>query len=314
MGRRRKGRDIHGVILLDKPIGMSSNAVLQKVKRLFFAAKAGHTGALDPLATGMLPICLGEATKFSQYLLDSDKRYLVTAKLGVRTSTSDSDGEIVSERSVDVYLEYLQEMLKTFLGETEQTPSMYSALKYQGQPLYKYARQGIDVPRKSRNITVFSIELIRFENNEVDLEIHCSKGTYIRTIVDDLGELLSCGAHVTALRRTQVANYPYENMVSLDELVQLSEQGVKDEPLYDALDDLLLPVDTAIQNFAEVNITEMMAQAFQHGQSLQISSAPLNSTVRVSAGDNKTFLGLAEVDALGNVAPKRVVQMASNAG
>lgn len=311
MGRRRKGRNVHGVILLDKPIAMSSNAVLQKVKRLFFAAKAGHTGALDPLATGMLPICLGEATKFSQYLLDSDKRYLVTAKLGIRTSTSDSDGEIVSERPVDVDLERLQAMLTTFLGDIEQTPSMYSALKYQGQPLYKYARQGIDVPRKTRNITVFSIQLIRFEKDEVDLEIHCSKGTYIRTIVDDLGELLGCGAHVTALRRTQVANYPYENMVSLNELIELSEKSCEDTQLYDALDNLLLPVDTAIQSFPEVHITEIMAEGFQQGQSVQVASAPLNTTVRVFSGTAKVFLGLAEVDEFGNVAPKRLVRMES---
>ncbi|GAM71927.1 tRNA pseudouridine synthase B [Vibrio sp. JCM 19236] len=175
MARRRKGRPVNGVILLDKPTGISSNDALQKVKRIFFAEKAGHTGALDPLATGMLPICLGEATKFSQYLLDSDKRYRTIAKLGERTNTSDSDGEVVETRPVNVTEELLQECIEKFRGTTDQVPSMFSALKYQGKPLYEYAREGIEVPRESRKITVYEINLIRFEGDEVELEVHCSK-------------------------------------------------------------------------------------------------------------------------------------------
>ena len=196
MGRRRKGRAINGVVLVDKHQGASSNNILQRVRWAFGAAKAGHTGALDPLATGLLPICLGEATKFSQFLLDTDKTYQVTAKLGVRTTTSDADGEVVSEKPVAVEEAQLDTAIDTFRGTTDQMPSMYSALKHEGQPLYKYARQGIEVPRKVRPITVYSIERTRFEGDELDMTIHCSKGTYIRTIVDDLGEKLGCGAHV----------------------------------------------------------------------------------------------------------------------
>ena len=175
---RRRGRDINGVLLLDKPQGMSSNDALQKVKRIYNANRAGHTGALDPLATGMLPICLGEAMKFSQYLLDSDKRYRVIARLGQRTDTSDADGQIVEERPVTFSAEQLAAALDTFRGDIEQIPSMYSALKYQGKKLYEYARQGIEVPREARPITVYELLFIRHEGNELELEIHCSKGTY----------------------------------------------------------------------------------------------------------------------------------------
>lgn len=212
MARRTKGRNIDGIVLLDKPTGMSSNHALQRVKRIYNASKAGHTGALDPLATGMLPVCLGEATKFSQHLLDADKRYLVTAKLGQRTDTSDSDGEVVSERPLNFTQEALDAALDSFRGDTLQVPSMFSALKYQGQPLYKYAREGKEVPREARPITVFELNFIKLEGDELTLDIHCSKGTYIRTIIDDLGEKLGCGAHVIMLRRTAVAGYPYERM------------------------------------------------------------------------------------------------------
>lgn len=207
---RRRGRDIHGVLLLDKSSGLSSNDALQKVKRLYNANRAGHTGALDPLATGMLPICLGEATKFSQHLLESDKRYRVIARLGQRTDTSDADGIVVSERPVTFSADMLEQALESFRGETQQVPSMYSALKYQGRKLYEYAREGIEVPRESRRIVVYELLFIRHEGDELELEIHVSKGTYIRTIIDDLGEKLGCGAHVTYLRRLQVATYPIE--------------------------------------------------------------------------------------------------------
>ncbi|EBY6507185.1 tRNA pseudouridine(55) synthase TruB, partial [Salmonella enterica subsp. enterica serovar Agama] len=222
---RRRGRDIHGVLLLDKPQGMSSNDVLQKVKRIYNANRAGHTGALDPLATGMLPICLGEATKFSQYLLDSDKRYRVIARLGQRTDTSDADGQIVQERPVTFSAEQLASALETFRGDIEQIPSMYSALKYQGKKLYEYARQGIEVPREARPITVYELLFIRHEGNELELEVHCSKGTYIRTIIDDLGEKLGCGAHVTYLRRLTVSKYPVDRMVTLEHLRELVAQA-----------------------------------------------------------------------------------------
>ncbi|AWA99539.1 MULTISPECIES: tRNA pseudouridine(55) synthase TruB [Vibrio] len=308
MARRRKGRPINGVILLDKPTGISSNDALQKVKRIYFAEKAGHTGALDPLATGMLPICLGEATKFSQFLLDSDKRYRVIAKLGERTDTSDSDGEVVETRPIDVNLEKLEACIDTFRGESDQVPSMFSALKYQGKPLYEYARKGIEVPRESRKITVYEIVLHRFEGDEVEMEVHCSKGTYIRTIVDDLGEMLGCGAHVTMLRRTGVAKYPYEKMVTLEQLNELLEQAHRDEVApKELLDPLLLPMDTAVEDLPEVNLNAELTNLVQHGMPVQVFGAPEGTPIRMTSGEEKLFIGVAEVNDDGKVAPKRLV-------
>ncbi|MFH4413857.1 tRNA pseudouridine(55) synthase TruB [Vibrio diabolicus] len=308
MARRRKGRPINGVILLDKPTGISSNDALQKVKRIYFAEKAGHTGALDPLATGMLPICLGEATKFSQFLLDSDKRYRVIAKLGERTNTSDSDGEVVETRPVDVTLDKLEACIDQFRGESDQVPSMFSALKYQGKPLYEYARKGIEVPRESRKITVYEIVLHRFEGDEVEMEVHCSKGTYIRTIVDDLGEMLGCGAHVTMLRRTGVAKYPYENMVTLEQLNELLEQAHREERApRELLDPLLLPMDTAVEDLPEVNLVPELAHMVQHGQPVQVFGAPTEGSLRLTMGEERLFIGVGEMNEDGKIAPKRLV-------
>lgn len=308
MARRRKGRPINGVILLDKPTGISSNDALQKVKRIYFAEKAGHTGALDPLATGMLPICLGEATKFSQFLLDSDKRYRVIAKLGERTNTSDSDGEVVETRPVDVTLEKLEASIEKFRGESDQVPSMFSALKYQGKPLYEYARKGIEVPRESRKITVYEIILHRFEGDEVEMEVHCSKGTYIRTIVDDLGEMLGCGAHVTMLRRTAVAKYPYEKMVTLEQLNELLEQAHREEITpRELLDPLLMPMDTAVEDLPEVNLIPELADMVQHGQPVQVLGAPEQGALRLTMGEERLFIGVGEMNDDGKIAPKRLV-------
>ncbi|HGF5097912.1 TPA: tRNA pseudouridine(55) synthase TruB [Vibrio parahaemolyticus] len=308
MARRRKGRPINGVILLDKPTGISSNDALQKVKRIYFAEKAGHTGALDPLATGMLPICLGEATKFSQFLLDSDKRYRVIAKLGERTNTSDSDGEVVETRPVDVTLEKLEACIEKFRGESDQVPSMFSALKYQGKPLYEYARKGIEVPRESRKITVYEIVLHRFEGDEVEMEVHCSKGTYIRTIVDDLGEMLGCGAHVTMLRRTAVAKYPYEKMVTLEQLNELLEQAHREEIApRELLDPLLMPMDTAVEDLPEVNLIPELADMVQHGQPVQVLGAPDQGSLRLTMGEERLFIGVGEMNDDGKIAPKRLV-------
>ncbi len=308
MARRRKGRPIDGVLLLDKPTGISSNDALQKVKRIYFAEKAGHTGALDPLATGMLPICLGEATKFSQFLLDSDKRYRVIAKLGERTNTSDSDGEVVETREVHVDRQTLLEKIEQFRGETDQVPSMFSALKYQGRPLYEYAREGIEVPRESRKITVYDIELLRFEGVEVEMDVHCSKGTYIRTIVDDLGEMLGCGAHVIDLRRTAVAKYPYEQMVTLEQLEALLQQA-KEQDIQpkELLDPLLLPMDTAVQDLPEVNVIPELADMVLHGQAVQVFGAPTKGQVRITSGDEHLFIGVGQMDDDGKIAPKRLV-------
>ncbi|MCR9627877.1 tRNA pseudouridine(55) synthase TruB [Vibrio antiquarius] len=308
MARRRKGRPINGVILLDKPTGISSNDALQKVKRIYFAEKAGHTGALDPLATGMLPICLGEATKFSQFLLDSDKRYRVIAKLGERTNTSDSDGEVVETRPIDVTLDKLEACIEKFRGESDQVPSMFSALKYQGKPLYEYARKGIEVPRESRKITVYEIVLHRFDGDEVEMEVHCSKGTYIRTIVDDLGEMLGCGAHVTMLRRTGVAKYPYEKMVTLEQLNELLEQAHREERApRELLDPLLLPMDTAVEDLPEVNLVPELADMVQHGQPVQVFGAPTEGSLRLTMGEERLFIGVGEMNEDGKIAPKRLV-------
>jgi len=305
---RRRGRDVHGVLLLDKPQGVSSNDVLQKVKRIFNANRAGHTGALDPLATGMLPICLGEATKFSQYLLDSDKRYRVIARLGERTDTSDADGNIVQTRPVSFSQADLDSALESFRGETLQVPSMFSALKHQGRPLYEYARQGIVIEREPRPITVYELQFIRWQDNELELEIHCSKGTYIRTIIDDLGEKLGCGAHVIMLRRVQVARYPYERMVTLEQLNSLlteaTEAGI---PLETQLDPLLLPMDSPAADFPEVNIPPAVADFFRQGQPVQASNAPAQGLVRVSEGEARKFIGMAEIADDGRIAPRRLV-------
>ena len=310
MAKKRKGRAINGVLLLDKPYDMSSNSALQKVKRIYFAQKAGHTGALDPLATGMLPICLGEGTKFSQFLLDTDKTYQVTAKLGVRTTTSDIDGEVVSERAVEVSAEQLAIALDSFRGMTKQIPSMYSALKYQGQPLYKYAREGIEVPRESRDITVFRLDLLRFEGDEVDLDIHVSKGTYIRTIIDDLGELLGCGAHVAQLHRSAVGNYPTDRMVSMAQLEALLAQAESEElapSVY--LDPLLLPMTSACDGIPVVFVDDMSANFLRHGNPVQCSNAPSDGLVQVFIGDDVEsgeFIGIGFIDDDGLVAPKRI--------
>lgn len=309
MAKRRKGRAVNGVLLLDKPYEMSSNHALQKVKRIYFAQKAGHTGALDPLATGMLPVCLGEGTKFSQFLLDTDKTYIVTAKLGIRTTTSDADGEVVSEKPVNVSQEQLMNAVDTFRGESKQVPSMYSALKHQGQPLYKYAREGIEIEREARDITVFRLDVLRFEDDEVDMEIHVSKGTYIRTIIDDLGELLGCGAHVAMLRRVAVGGYPRDKMVTLEQLeallAQANEENVVPATL---LDPLLLPMNTACGDMPIVYVDDMSANFLRHGNPVQAANAPLEGLVQVFVENEQEqeFIGVGIIDDNGLVAPKRI--------
>ena len=305
---RRRGRDVHGVFLLDKHQGASSNDVLQKVKRLFNANKAGHTGALDPLATGMLPICLGEATKFSQYLLDSDKRYRVIARLGERTDTSDADGNIVETRAITFDQAALDAALDYFRGDTMQVPTMFSALKYQGRKLYEYAREGITVPREARPIKVFELQFIRWEGDELELEIHVSKGTYIRTIIDDLGERLGCGAHVIMLRRLQVARYPIERMVTLEQLQEVAATvNMAETPDYSALDALLLPMDSPAEEFPMVNLLPTVAAYFKQGMPVQVADAPEQGLVRVTEGDEHKFIGMAEIADDGRVAPRRLV-------
>ena len=299
---RKRGRDIHGVFLLDKPQGMSSNDIMQKVKRIFQANKAGHTGALDPLATGMLPICLGEATKFSQFLLDADKRYLVTAKLGERTDTSDAEGQIVETREVKVKTPEILTALEQFRGDILQVPTMFSALKHNGKPLYEYARQGITVEREARPITIFELNFIEYNAPYLTLEVHCSKGTYIRTLVDDLGEVLGCGAHVTMLRRTAVADYPTEKMLDWNALQSLAEQ--QDLALLDAL---LLPIDTAVAKLPTLTLNESQTQGIGFGQRIKFDNLNrLQGQVRLFSHENR-FLGVAVIDENNVIRPQRLV-------
>lgn len=305
-----RGREVHGVLLLDKPAELSSNDTLQKVRRLFNAKKAGHTGALDPLATGMLPICLGEATKFSQFLLDSDKRYRVIARLGQRTDTSDVHGKIICQRPIEITQLQLDQALDKFRGHLIQIPSMYSALKYQGKPLYEYVRQGITIEREGRPITVYDLQFERWQGNELELTIHCSKGTYIRTIIDDLGELLGCGAHVIYLRRLQVASYPSERMVTIEQLYTLKQQVELGTTSLEAqLDPLLLPMDTAVNHFPEINISSSVASYFKQGQAVVVANHRLSegNKVRVTEGDMHKFIGIAEIDEQNRIAPSRLV-------
>ena len=299
---RKRGRDIHGVFLLDKPQGMSSNDIMQKVKRIFQANKAGHTGALDPLATGMLPICLGEATKFSQFLLDADKRYLVTAKLGERTDTSDAEGQIVETREVKVKTPEILTALEQFRGDILQVPTMFSALKHNGKPLYEYARQGITVEREARPITIFELKFIEYNAPYLTLEVHCSKGTYIRTLVDDLGEVLGCGAHVTMLRRTAVADYPTEKMLDWNTLQALVEP--QDLSLLDAL---LLPMDTAVAKLPTLTLDESQTQGIGFGQRVKFDNPnSLQGQVRLFSHENR-FLGVAVIDENNVIRPQRLV-------
>ena len=296
---RKRGRDIDGVFLLDKPQGMSSNDIMQKVKRVFQANKAGHTGALDPLATGMLPICLGEATKFSQFLLDADKRYVVTAKLGERTDTSDAEGQVVETRPVNVETSQILTALEQFRGDILQVPTMFSALKHNGKPLYEYARAGITVEREARPITIFELNFIEYQAPFLTLEVHCSKGTYIRTLVDDLGEVLGCGAHVTVLRRTAVADYPAEKMMTWDALQALAEQG--------DLDQHLLPIDTAVSKLPALKLNAEQSKGIGFGQRVKFANeAKLRGQVRLFS-DKNIFLGVALMDDNNVIRPQRLI-------
>lgn len=308
MARRRKGRDVHGIFLLDKGLGVSSNHALQQVKRVFGAAKAGHTGALDPLATGMLPVCLGEATKFSQFLLDADKKYSVTARLGIRTTTSDADGDVVEEKPVDISDTQLHQAVQGFKGAGKQVPSMFSALKYQGKPLYHYARQGIEVPREARDIQIFSIEITAFDGQNVDMLVHCSKGTYIRSLVDDLGQILGCGAYVTRLHRSAVADYPADKMLSLEALQKIAEDFKRDDNVdWQQLDKLLLPMESALTNLPEVIIPTAKLVYFQNGNPVEAATGDFTGLVRTYSETDRLFLGVGEIESPGRVAPRRLV-------
>lgn len=284
-------RSVDGIVLLNKPIGLSSNQALQRVRRLYQAAKAGHTGALDPLATGMLPLCLGDATKFSQYLLDADKRYLTCIQLGKRTTTGDREGEVLTQESVPLLTdEALNVILDRFRGEIEQIPPMYSALKHEGKPLYEYARQGIVIERKRRRVTISNLTLVSRTEETLTLDIQCSKGTYIRTIGEDIGEALGCGAHLHSLHRISTAGYSPENMMTLEEFEAIAEQG------YEALDSHLISMDTAVEHFEKVDLPEVDTLDMMFGRTVQSPMALENDTVvRMFDSGTQRFLGLGQV-------------------
>ncbi len=302
--RKNNRRQLDGILLLDKPTGPTSNAVLQTLKSLYFAAKAGHTGSLDPLASGMLPICFGEATKFSQYLLAADKTYFVRAKLGVRTTTSDAEGEVVSTRDVPILtLKKIDQACNRFRGDIEQVPSMYSALKFEGKPLYKYAREGITVPREPRKIYVDDLTVLDYKNDVITFTLSCTSGTYVRTIVDDLGEDLGCGAHVIELRRTRVGHYQEQDMITLDTLEEMRSQKQFAE-----LDGLLLPIDEAVGGWPAIYVSEALAFYLNQGSPVQVPNLPEGKWMRLYS-QNEKFLGIGEVIDDGRVAPRRLLAL-----
>lgn len=304
MSRRRKGRDVNGILVIDKPMDITSNGILQQVKRLYGAAKAGHTGALDPLATGVLPLCFGEATKFSQMMLDSDKSYIATAKLGVRTETGDSEGQMVSEKPVpeDLTADVLEPILDQFRGEIQQVPSMYSALKHKGRPLYEYAREGIEVERPARPVTIYELTLADIRPGEIDIAVSCTKGTYIRSLVEDIGEALGCGAHVTALRRTMASGFTLSDARQVPDLEKKREQG-------ESLDGLLVAPDAALSMFPEQTLEGRSLVSILNGQPVRIPGQSDEGFVRLYG--NGRFIGLAEQipdDEGAQLVPRRLVK------
>jgi len=303
MSQKTRGRAVDGVLVVDKPRGMSSNDAVQRAKRLFRARKVGHTGSLDPLATGVLPLCFGEATKFSQFLLGSDKRYWARIKLGVRTDSGDADGHVVETRPVcGVNVERIEAALANFRGEIDQVPSMFSAVKHQGQPLYKLARQGIEVAREPRRITIYSNSLVRFVGDELELELHCSKGTYVRTVAEELGEQLGCGAHVVELRRRTAGPYGESDLVSFETLERTLEGGG-----LAALDALLLPTWSAVRDWPTVTLSEATAFYVRQGQPVIVAHAPPDGWVRLLEGRDAAFMGVGEILDDGRVAPRRLI-------
>ena len=302
--RRKTGRHLNGILLLDKPDGITSNAALQQAKTCFNAMKAGHTGSLDPIATGMLPICFGEATKISSFLLDADKSYLVTGELGKTSTTGDSEGEITDFISPDQVSEKLiKNTLKQFLGDIEQIPPMYSALKHKGERLYTLARQGIEVERKKRQVHIFSIDFIAYHEPFLELKIKCSKGTYIRTLIEDIGRQLNCGAYVTALRRLTVGVFD-----NPDKMVKLALFSDQPECSQGSFDHYLLPIDEALSEWPKVSLSNDSAYYFSQGQAILVANVPTSGWVRIFQGDTH-FLGMGKIMENGKVAPKRLFNL-----
>ena len=309
LARRRRGRPVHGILLLDKPSGGSSNHALQRAKRLFDAQKAGHTGSLDPLATGMLPVCFGEATKLSAFLLDADKGYETTLQLGVTTNSADADGEVLETRDVptDLTEEQFKLVCNQFKGPLQQVPPMVSAIKIDGQRLYKLAREGKEVERPARSITIHDLQVLSFSGSTARLAVKCSKGTYIRSLVTDIGEAIGCGAHVTALRRTFVSPFERLEMLTMEHLESRFTADFK------SLDELLLPLDAGLSHLAAVSISEEGLATFRRGQSpfcvpIAKPDSSAQGVCRVY-DEHGVMVGLGELSETGEqVAPRRVLQ------
>ena len=303
MGRRQDQRDLDGVLIVDKPIGISSNHALQQVKRMYQARKAGHCGSLDPLATGVLPICLGQATKFSGYLLGADKVYVAVCQLGQTTTTADAEGEIIATRPVNVTHSQVVETLQAFSGDISQIPPMHSALKFQGKRLYQLAREGKTVERAPRKVKIHSIDLISTGDDRIEIRVHCSKGTYIRTLAEDIGAKLGCGAYLAQLHRSAVAPFSDREAVSLDHLGSLAEQSIA------SIDDLLLPVSTALSQFLELSLSQNDDRDICQGKSLQLQSETAAGLYRLVSVDGR-FIGLGEVLSDGSLTAKRLMNTA----
>ena len=302
--RRERGRNISGILLLDKPAGITSNEALQHVKTLYQARKAGHTGSLDKMATGLLPLCFGEATKFSGYLLDADKSYDVTCRLGLETETGDADGDTVREQPVpELTIAAIESVLARYRGEIEQIPPMFSALKHKGQRLYELAYRGIEVEREPRGVSVYTLELVHFDSPFLRLYVKCSKGTYIRTLAADIGRELGCGASVHRLRRVGAGPFLENEMVTMDEIENLaeSERG--------AMDRKLLTIDSALRQLPRVELTGHVVDYILEGQAVTVPHAPTSGLLRIYT-DRNEFLGLGEILDDGRVAPRRLINRA----
>ncbi len=296
---KRIKRNVNGVLLLDKPFGFSSNQALQKVKWLFQATKAGHTGTLDPLATGLLPICLGEATKFAQYVTDANKTYVATIKLGITTTTGDAEGEVLSTAPVNVTQSQFAAAAQQFVGEISQIPPMYSALKFEGKALYEYARDGVDIARQARLITIKNIAVNNFMVDIAQITVTCSKGTYIRTLAEDIGTALGgCGAHLVGLRRTETAGYVLPQAITIEQLEAMS---------IEARDAQLLPVDSAITYLPKVTLNDDAAHFLMQGQAVWLAGKSPAGDLRLY-DENNNFLGLGFLQDDGKIAPKRLIQ------
>ena len=299
---KRIKRDISGVILLDKPLGFSSNQALQKIKYLLQAEKAGHTGSLDPLASGLLPLCFGEATKFSHYLLDADKSYRALVQLGATTTTGDAEGEVLVSRPVDVTEAQIKKVLHDFIGDIKQTPPMYSALKHQGKALYEYARDGVDIERAARDVTIYQIDFHGFQNHQLDITVACSKGTYIRTLAEDIGAALGCGAHLAGLRRLTAGHFKLEDAITVEafEAMTLEQR-----------DACLLPPDATIATLPMVTIDADSEFYLLRGQSVWKANLNIQGSFRVY-NEHGVFLGLGEQAPDGKIAPKRLLKSKIN--